>query len=150
MKLENVNVAKLQLGDLPKFNRCPCELCDDGCFDRAGYEHHPNCQRKSGLREKLPLQFPCPVSHYKATFLAPKNAAGKPEDHRRKPFSPPPENEIPISFKNAPMSGLTSQRDSYPPPPPGSIKKSSMKASKQVCLFIQISNENYRFVFLEK
>ena len=132
MKLENVNVAKLQLSDVPKFNKCPCELCDDGCFDRAGYEHHPDCQRKFLKKDKLPLEFPCPISHYKATFQVPTNKSGKPADHRRKACSPPPENEIPIAFKNVPMSGLTSQRDHYQPPPKNSLKRASTNSFKQV------------------
>ncbi|CAF0836200.1 unnamed protein product [Adineta ricciae] len=131
MKLENVNVTKLQPCDVPKFEKCPCELCDDGCFDRAGYEHHPDCKRQFSKKEKLQLEFPCPISHYKATYQVPTNKYGKPADHRRKPFSPPPENEIPIAFKNAPLSSLTSQRDHYQPPPKNSIKRASTNSFKQ-------------------
>ena len=132
MKLENVDVAKLQLTDLPKFDKCPCELCDDGCFDRAGYQHHPECRRKQVQRTKLPLNLRCPLSHYKSTFQAATNVSGGPADHRRQACPPPRDNEIPIAFKNAPMSGLSSQRDHYQPPPADSIRKASPAAVKQV------------------
>ena len=74
--------------------------------------------------------------HYKSTFQAATNISGGPADHRRQACLPPPDNEIPISFKNAPMSGLSSQRDHYQPPPPDSIKKLSPAPVKQVYLFI--------------
>jgi len=132
MKLENVDLSKLQLADLPKFDKCPCELCDDGCFDRAGGEHYPGCQRKPIQRTKLPLALRCPLSHYKATFQAATNISGGPADHRRQPCPPPPDNEIPISYKHGSMSGQSSQRDDYPPPPPDSFKKTMTKPVKQV------------------
>ncbi|CAF0738863.1 unnamed protein product [Rotaria sordida] len=138
MKLENIDVSKLQLTDLPKFDKCPCELCDDGCFDRAGYEHHPECRRKTVQRTKLPLALRCPLSHYQATFQAATNVSGGPADHRRQPCPPVPDNEIPISFKNVPMSGLSSQRDHYQPPPLSSIKNTSTTHTKPACLFIEI------------
>jgi hypothetical protein len=138
MKLENIDVSKLQLADLPKFDKCPCELCDDGCFDRGGGEHNPECQRRPIQRTKLPLALRCPVSHYTATFQPLTNITGGPAIHRRQPISPPPDNEIPISYKNAPMSGLSSQRDHYPPPPPGSLKKTVTTSVKQVYLLIEI------------
>lgn len=134
MKLENVDLSKLQLTDLPKFDKCPCELCDDGCFDRAGGEHHPNCRRKAVQRTQLPAAYRCPVSHYKSTFVPVTSVSGGPADHRRQPCPPPPDNEIPIAFKHAPMSGVSSQRDHYPPPPPDSLKKTSPAAVKQVFL----------------
>jgi hypothetical protein len=142
MKLENVDVAKLQLADLPKFDKCPCELCDDGCFDRAGNKHYPECQRKPVQRSKLSLALRCPLSHYKATFQAATNVSGGPADHRRHPFPPPPDNEIPISFRNAPMSNLSSQRDHYQSPPSDAIKKTSTTSVKQVYLLISF------FIFL--
>ena len=133
MKLENVDLSKLQLSDLPKFDKCPCELCDDGCFDRAGGEHHPGCRRKAIQRTTLPSTYRCPVSHYKSTFLPVTDISGGPADHRRQACPPPPDNEIPIAFKHAPMSGISSQRDHYPPPPSDSLKKTSPVASvKQV------------------
>jgi hypothetical protein len=136
MKLENVDVAKLQLDDLPKFDKCPCELCDDGCFDRTGYTHHPECRRKQVQQRKIPLALRCPLSHYKSTFQAATTVSGGPADHRRQACLPPPDNEIPISFKNAPMLALSSQRDHYQPPPPDSIKKLPMTSVKQVYLLI--------------
>ncbi|CAF0962145.1 unnamed protein product [Adineta steineri] len=156
MKLENVNVDKLQLTDLPKFNKCPCELCDDGCFDRAGYEHHPDCKRLSSRRDKLALQFPCPISHYKDTFQVQKSASGKPIDHRRKICSPAPENEIPISFKNSPMAGMTSQRDHYQPPPRNSSKNAPTRPIKQKnnVMFIRTvpmeTKSSYQAEYIEK
>ncbi|CAF3579036.1 unnamed protein product [Rotaria sp. Silwood1] len=131
MKLENVDVSKLQLADLPKFNKCPCELCDDGCFDRAGNEHHPECQRRAPQRSKLPLTTRCPLSHYKGSFLAATLASGGTTHHRRYPCPPAPDNEIPTSFKNAPMSGLSSQRDHYQPPPPNIKKEKTAAPIKQ-------------------
>jgi hypothetical protein len=138
MKLENIDVSKLQLADLPKFDKCPCELCDDGCFDRGGGEHNPECQRRPIQRTKLPFALRCPVSHYTATFQPATNITGGPAIHRRQPIPPPPDNEIPISYKNAPMSGLSSQRDHYPPPPPDSLKKTVTTSVKQVYLLIEI------------
>lgn len=133
MKLENVDLSKLQLNDLPKFEKCPCELCDDGCFDRARYEHYPGCQRKPVQRTNLPSNFRCPLSHYKATFQATTTASGRPIDHRRQPCPPPPDNEIPISFRNAPMVSTSVQHDHYQPPAPSNIKKSLPKHNKPVC-----------------
>ncbi|CAF3335042.1 unnamed protein product [Rotaria socialis] len=130
MKLENVDVAKLQLNDLPKFDKCPCELCDDGCFDRAGYEHYPQCRQKPVQRTKLPINLRCPLSHYKATFKSPTYPAGGSAHQRRQPFPPAPDNEIPISFKNATMSGVSSQRDHYQPPPSSNIRKPLPKHNK--------------------
>ena len=133
MKLENVDLSKLRLADLPKFEKCPCELCDDGCFDRAGGEHFPECKRTVVQRTKLPLALRCPLTHYKATFQPITNIIGGPADHRRQPCPPPPDNEIPIAFKHAPMLGTSSQKDHYPPPPPESLKRISPVASvKQV------------------
>ena len=132
MKLEKVDVDKLHIEDLPRFDKCPCELCDDGCFDRSGYQHHPECRRKPVQRTDLPLTLRCPLSHYKATFQAATTVSGRAADHRRKPCSPAPDNEIPISFKNVPISGLSSQRDHYQPPPANSITKSSTMHTKQV------------------
>jgi len=152
MKLENVDLSKLQLSDLPKFDKCPCELCDDGCFDRAGGEHYPGCQRKPIQRTKLPLALRCPLSHYKATFQPITNISGGPANHRRQPIPPPPDNEIPISFKNVPMSHTSSQRDDYPPPPPDSLKKPPINTSvKQVYLFItNLNKTNLVLVFLDR
>jgi hypothetical protein len=135
MKLENVDVAKLQLSDLPKFNKCPCELCDDGCFDRAGNKHYPECQRQPQQRSKLSLATRCPLSHYKGIFLAATSAPGSSADHRRYPCHPPPDNEIPISFRNVPMSGVSSQKEDYQPPPPGITKQKSAAPTKQVLFF---------------
>jgi hypothetical protein len=135
MKLENVDVAKLQLADLPKFDKCPCELCDDGCFDRAGNKHHPECRRRLPQRSKLPLAARCPLSHYQGTFLAATSVSGGPADHRRHPCPPAPDNEILTSFKNVPMSGVSSQKDHYQPPPPGIIKQKAVEPTKQVLFF---------------
>ena len=132
MKLENIDVSKLQLAHIPKFGKCPCELCDDGCFDRAGYEHHDECPRNRLKRPTVSQFDRYPQSHYQSTFVAARNAAGEPEDHRRQPFPPAAENEIPISFKHAPMSGLSAQREHFQPPPPGKHKPGSMAPKKQV------------------
>lgn len=134
MKLENVDVAKLKLGDLPKFNKCPCELCDDGCFDRAGNQHHPDCQRRPPQRSKLSLLGSCPLSHYKGTFLAATSTTGGTVSHRRYPFPPAADNEIPTSFKNAPMSNISSQRDHYQPPSNISKEKMVVPAKKVLVL----------------
>ncbi|CAF4250040.1 unnamed protein product [Rotaria sp. Silwood2] len=156
MKLENVDVAKLQLTDLPKFERCPCELCDDGCFDRAGYQHHPECQRKPVQRTKLSLALRCPLSHYQATFQAATNESGEPANHRRQPCPPAPDNEIPISFKNAAMTGLSSQRDHYQPPPLSNIKNPStthMKPKNNSLLIRAVPMETqsqYQIEYVEK
>lgn len=117
MKLENVDASKLKLSDLPKFDKCPCELCDDGCFDRAGNEHHPECRRRGPKRTQLPSMARCPLSHYKGSFLAATTITNEPVSHRRQAIPPPPDNQIPISFKNAPMSGVSTQRQHYQPPP---------------------------------
>ena len=132
MKLENIDATKLQLEKIPKFETCPCELCDDGCFDRAGYKHHPQCRRKASQRAKFSRATRCPLTHYQATFLAAIDPTGKPEDHRRYPFPPPPDNEIPIAFSNGSMSGLSSQQEHYQAPPVNAIKKRSELPVKQV------------------
>jgi hypothetical protein len=135
MKLENVDVAKLQVGDLPKFDKCPCELCDDGCFDRAGNKHHPECRRRLPQRSKLPLAARCPLSHYQGTFLAATAVSGRPAGHRRHPILPAPDNQILTSSKKIPMSIVTSQKDDYQPPPPGIVKQKSFQPAKQVVSF---------------
>ncbi len=136
MKLENVDIAKLRVGDLPKFDKCPCELCDDGCFDRAGNKHHPECRRKPPQRSKLSLATRCPLSHYQGTFLPPRSSSGKPIDHRRHLCPPAPDNEIITASKNVPMSSISSQREHYPPPPPPDMtKKRAVKSAKQVLFF---------------
>lgn len=140
MKLENVDVAKLQLADLPKFDKCPCELCDDGCFDRAGNKHHPECRRRQPQRSKLSQAARCPLSHYQGTFLA---ASGKTPIHRRLACLPAPDNEILTSSKTIPMSTISSQKDHYQPPPPGSISKpKDVKSDKQVLLLSKKFNCN--------
>jgi hypothetical protein len=138
MKLENVNVSKLQIADVPKFDKCPCELCDDGCFDRAGNKHHPECRRQLLKRTKLPLAAHCPLSHYQATFIATASASGGPVDHRRHPCLPAPDNQILTPTKNVPMSGISSQKDHYQAPPPGIIKQKAIKPDKQVLFFLSI------------
>ena len=144
MKLDNVNVSKLQLADLPKFNKCPCELCDDGCFDRAGNQHHPECRRRPLQRSKLSLEARCPLSHYKETFLAATSISSPSPNYRRYPCPPAPDNEIPTSFKNAPMSVVSSQRDHYQTP--RSITTDTMtKPAKQVLSF---NNFIRTFIFL--
>jgi hypothetical protein len=135
MKLENVDVAKLKLTDLPKFDKCPCELCDDGCFDRAGNKHHPECRRRLPQRSKLPLVARCPLSHYQGTFLAATSKSGEPADHRRHPCPPAPDNEILISSKNVPMSGISSQKDHFQPPPLGIKKEKAIEHAKPVLFF---------------
>ena len=150
MKLENIDAAKLQLEKIPKFETCPCELCDDGCFDRAGYKHHPQCRRKASQRTKFSRATRCPLTHYQATFLAAIDPTGKPEDHRRYPFPPPRDNEIPISFSNGSMSGLSSQQEHYQAPPVNAIKKRSELPVKQVsALSIGCALTTGRF-FLQK
>ena len=145
MKLETVDVAKLQLADLPKFSKCPCELCDDGCFDRAGNKHHPECQRRAAQRSKLSLATSCPLSHYQGTFLAATLASGGTAHHRRQPCPPAPNNEIPTSFKNAPMSNISMQRDHYQPPPSVTKEKLSMAANK--VLYFNLFNRILLFFF---
>ncbi len=132
MKLENVDIAKLQLGDLPKFDKCPCELCDDGCFDRAGNKHHPECRRQQPQRSKLPLATRCPLSHYQGTFLAATSVNGVPASFRRHPCPPAPDNDILTAPKKEPMSGISSQKEHYQPPPPGTIQPKVVKSTKQV------------------
>lgn len=137
MKLENIDLTKLQLSDLPKFDKCPCELCDDGCFDRAGGEHFPECQRKKTATKKVSSKFRCPLSHYKATFQPITGLSGGPADHRRQPCPPPPDNEIPIAFKHLPMTKVSSTHEHFPPPPADSLKRTSSISAKAVinCFF---------------
>lgn len=136
MKLENVDVAKLQLADLPKFDKCPCELCDDGCFDRAGNKHHPECRRQQPQRTKISLAARCPLSHYQGTFLAATSGSGGAATRRRHPFPPAPDNDILTASKNIPMSTISSQKDHYQPPPTGSIKQQVVKSDKQVLFLV--------------
>lgn len=131
MKLENVDLTKLQVNNLPKFDKCPCELCDDGCFDRAGCKHHPECRRKLPKRTQLPAAYRCPLSHYKGTFLAATLPSGQTVDHRRQPCAPPPDNDILPASKNVPMAGLSSQKEHYPPPPTDALQQKIVKAPKQ-------------------
>lgn len=130
MKIENVDIAKLQLADLPKFDKCPCELCDDGCFDRAGNKHYPQCRRKGQQRSKLPLFARCPLSHYQGTFLA-----GSSAEYRRQTCPPAPDNDILTVSRSIPMSTLSSQKDHYQPPPPTAAKNAAAKPVKQVIFF---------------
>ncbi|CAF1360382.1 unnamed protein product [Rotaria magnacalcarata] len=133
MKLENVDATKLKIGDLPKFNKCPCELCDDGCFDRAGNEHYPECRRRGPQRTQLPHGARCPLSHYKGSFLAATTIFSGASPHRRQAIPPPADNEIPISFKHASMSGISTQREHYQPPPNMPKDKENVPvAAKQV------------------
>jgi len=134
IKLEKYKVDKLQLSDVPKFNKCPCELCDDGCFDKAGNKHYPECQRRQAQKSKLPLGARCPLSHYKGTFLAATSTHDGSVDHRRHPCLPAPDNEIPISFRNFPMSAISSQKEHYQPPPPGITKQRLSAPPKQVLI----------------
>ena len=136
MKLENVDVAKLRLVDLPKFDKCPCELCDDGCFDRAGNKHHPECRRKlKQQRSKLPLVTRCPLSNYQGTFLATSSTSGGPAEYRRHPCPPAPDNDILKASKNVPMSLISSQKEDYQTPPTGAAKQATVKPIKKVLLF---------------
>ena len=132
MKLDNVDLAKLQLADLPKFESCPCELCDDGCFDRAGNQHAPQCRRRLPQRTKLPRSARHPLTHYQGTFLAATTVSGGPANHRRQPCAPAPDNEIPISFKNAPMSAISSQKAHYPAPPPDTKRQTPVMPAAEV------------------
>ena len=43
--LEHVRPNELKSIDFRQV-QCPCEMCDDGCFDRAKRPHAPGCQRK--------------------------------------------------------------------------------------------------------
>ena len=138
MKLDNVDVSKLQLADLPKFDKCPCELCDDGCFDKAGHKHYPECRREKSKQSKLTLNTRCPLSHYQETFAPAAAISGGPASYRRHPILPPPDNEIHISFRNAPMSDISSQRHDYQPPPPGTIKEPAFQPEK--VLYFKIFN----------
>ena len=74
-------------------------------------------------KSNLSLNLRCPLTHYQATYLAAISPNGQPEDHRRQPCPPPPDNEIPIAFKNVPMHSLSSQRDHYQTPPVDALKK---------------------------
>ena len=141
MKLDNVDLAKLKLADIPKFNKCLCELCDDGCFEKSGKEHHLECRHRLPQRTKLPLAARCPLSHYQGTFLP---TASLSDDHRRQPCPAAPDNEIPISFKNVPMSSVSVQKEHYPPPPSGITKQKPVAPPKQV-LFCQEFNKILSF-----
>jgi len=132
MKLENVDITKLKINNLPKFDKCPCELCDDGCLDRAGLKHHPECRRKLPKRTQLPAAFRCPLSHYKGIFLAATSTSAEPVDHRRHPCVPPPDNDILPVSKHIPMVGISSQKDHYQPPPTDALQYKIAKAPKQV------------------
>lgn len=153
MKLENVDVSKLKAGDLPKFSQCPCELCDDGCFDRSGEPHYPTCTRQLLKRTKISKSAHHPQTHYQGTFLAPTSASGSSvKDLRRQPCPPAPDNEIPISFKNAPMSGVSSQRQHYQAPPNGTKRQTPAIPSQDVSEFYSFfyPNVDHRFSFLYK
>jgi hypothetical protein len=140
MKLDNVDIGKLKLADIPRFNKCLCELCDDGCFEKSGHEHHPDCPHRLPQRTKLPLAARCPLSRYQETFLP----TSEPTDHRRQPCLAAPDNEIPISFKNVPMSSVSSQKEHYPPPPTGITKQKPVSPPKQVFFSIEFN----RILFL--
>lgn len=125
MKLENINLKELRSENLPKFDNCPCELCDDGCFDRNKLEHNPSCKRKLIVKksETFSKLRKCPLTHYQMTFKSFLDPTGKGEDHRRELCPPPADNEIPISFANHPMSGLTAQREHFQAPRPTGVVK---------------------------
>lgn len=142
MKLENVDVGNLQLTDLPKFDKCPCELCDDGCFDRAGNKHYPECRRKvQQQRPKLPLFARCPLTHYQGTFLA-----GSTGEHRRQACPPAPDNDILTVSRSVPMSNISSQKGDYQPPPRTAAKNATMKPVRQVISFERF-DEKAMFTF---
>ncbi|CAF4026450.1 unnamed protein product [Adineta steineri] len=137
MKLDNLNnLSKLKLADIPKFTKCPCELCDDGCFEKCGNEHYPGCKNRLEPRSKLSLAARCPLSHYQGTFLAPT------ENHRRELCPPVPDNEIPTSFINVPMSTINTQKEHYPPPPAGIKKPKPVSPAKQSDKYI-VSGGNH-------
>ena len=147
MKLDNVDLKQLRVENLPKFNKCPCELCDDGCFDRARLKHHPECQRQQDIkRTQLPRSVRCPLTHYQSTFLAAVGPSGRPEDHRRSLCLPPPDNEIPISFKNAPMVGQSSQREHYKPLVVSKTQKPNKSSIQKVKFLVLLCSMNERFL----
>lgn len=136
MKLDNIDLSRLDIEQIPKFDKCPCELCDDGCFDRAGHRHHPECRRKGLKKSNLSLNLRCPLTHYQSTFLSAVSPSGHGEDHRRQPCPPPADNEIPTSFRNVPMQSLSSQREHFQPPPRGALKRNVDVQTKQVRRFL--------------
>ncbi|CAF4759544.1 unnamed protein product, partial [Rotaria magnacalcarata] len=50
---------------------------------------------------------------------------------------PPADNEIPISFKHASMSGISTQREHYQPPPNMPKDKENVPVAAKQVLFLQ-------------
>ncbi|CAF0924271.1 unnamed protein product [Adineta ricciae] len=125
MKLDNVDFDKLKFADIPKFVKCPCELCDDGCYEKCGNEHYPECKHRPQQRTKLSRSARCPQTHYQQIFVPIRG------DHRRQLCPPVPDNEIPTSFKNLSMSTTNTQKEHYPPPPVGTAKQKPASPAKQ-------------------
>lgn len=139
MKLDNIDIGKLSLADVPKFKECPCELCDDGCFEHSGNEHYPGCRRRFPQRNKTTKSAHFPSTHYRSTYLA-ADANQDALAERRFPCPPAPDNPIPTSFKNVPMSNKSSQREDYQAPPAGTLKQSMIYPQRSV---------RYLFVFFQ-
>ncbi|CAF1035623.1 unnamed protein product [Didymodactylos carnosus] len=146
MKLENVDIEKIKLTDFPAFT-CLCELCDDGCFDRAGNEHHPNCKRQHAIHSiqiKRLRNSKCPLSHYKETFRSYGD-----DVRRRSPYHPPPD-PVSVTYQQ-PMDLLSSQRDHYKPP---TVTK-RVEPIKQVDKYVKNdepmqTQSHYQVEFIEK
>ncbi|XP_075046265.1 uncharacterized protein LOC142107034 [Mixophyes fleayi] len=79
---------------------CICELCDCG-----KHKHHKGCTRQHHVQHRV-NKGSCYISHYKATFNAPRNAA--PRSSKRPPHTPLPRN-LP------PMNLATTQRTEFIP-----------------------------------
>jgi hypothetical protein len=70
--LEKVDLNQLKLENFRKVG-CPCEYCDDGCFDRNRQPHHPDCKRNKSKKNIIGMiksghMGKSALSHYKETY----------------------------------------------------------------------------------
>ncbi|XP_018081381.1 stabilizer of axonemal microtubules 1 isoform X1 [Xenopus laevis] len=87
--------------ELPSFS-CICELCDCG-----RHKHHKDCKRQQSVQCRE-IKGHCFISHYKATFEAPRNAAAR--SSKRPPRTP--------AYANLPpMNLVTTQQAEFIPRP---------------------------------
>lgn len=91
----------LQKMDAPAVS-CICELCDCG-----RHKHHKGCKKPQRVQRRETNR-DCYITHYKATFNAPRHVA--PRSSKRPPHTPVPRN-LP------PMNLATTQRAEFVPRP---------------------------------
>jgi hypothetical protein len=130
MKSRNVNKTKLQRNTIPKLDTCPCELCDDGCFDLEDYTHHANCQRQLSQRTTSCFNKACPLKHHRTACIT--SAADPSKQIQHHCCSSQTDNNRLISLGNQSIALAGFQRDHYRTSSVKTIENSSNDSIKQV------------------